>query len=284
MANTAITELIVNPVNEKIYGTNVSGIEFDTLVESIRIQGIISPIVITKEKKILSGHRRYFAAKQLGLSKVPTVVKNGFKDEFEEMEAILESNKHRDKTNEQKANEYVMYRTLETAKAKKRQAAAGKKKSNDENKEGISEGAARDLAAKNINWSGKTADAAVKVVGVISQLTEKKMEDEAEKLREELNKSVNKANKSAKIILDRLEGKETEELPPAEKTEDMKKIAKRVKRYAEKIASDLVYVKMDELTTKNKFKNDLKTALTLLEKEVGDWLDNNPFEMPGTKK
>jgi ParB/RepB/Spo0J family partition protein len=48
--------------------------EFLGLVASIRSEGILQPLLINKEGLILAGHRRYEAALEIGLTKVPVKV------------------------------------------------------------------------------------------------------------------------------------------------------------------------------------------------------------------
>lgn len=52
--------------------------EMDNLIESIREHGILSPIIArpieNNEYEIISGHRRLFAGKQAGLTKIPAMV------------------------------------------------------------------------------------------------------------------------------------------------------------------------------------------------------------------
>lgn len=55
------------------------GIEMDMLVESIKEFGIITPLIVRSVEdgyEIVSGHRRYEAARKAGLEKVPTFVRD----------------------------------------------------------------------------------------------------------------------------------------------------------------------------------------------------------------
>ncbi|MBM7562901.1 ParB N-terminal domain-containing protein [Fusibacter tunisiensis] len=60
------------------------GDRFNDMVESIKQYGVIVPIVVRKvddKYEILSGHNRVNAAKEAGLTEVPTVVKEGLTEE-----------------------------------------------------------------------------------------------------------------------------------------------------------------------------------------------------------
>jgi ParB family chromosome partitioning protein len=60
------------------------GDRFNDMVESIKQYGVIVPIVVRKvddKYEILSGHNRVNAAKEAGLTEVPTVIKEGLTEE-----------------------------------------------------------------------------------------------------------------------------------------------------------------------------------------------------------
>jgi ParB family chromosome partitioning protein len=60
------------------------GDRFNDMVESIKNYGVIVPIVVRKKDdkyEILSGHNRVNAAKEAGLTEVPTVIKEGLTEE-----------------------------------------------------------------------------------------------------------------------------------------------------------------------------------------------------------
>lgn len=60
-----------HPENERIYASR----SVDDLVQSIRQQGILVPLVATPNMVLLSGHRRHRAALELGLSEVPVQIR-----------------------------------------------------------------------------------------------------------------------------------------------------------------------------------------------------------------
>lgn len=67
-----VDELVPNPENPR---RNIIGDpEFAGLVASIRSEGMIQPILIDEDNIILAGHRRWEAARLLGLSSVPVRV------------------------------------------------------------------------------------------------------------------------------------------------------------------------------------------------------------------
>ena len=74
--------------------------DMGNLIESIRQQGIISPLIVraiesTDEYEVISGHRRLHAAVKAGLSEVPALIYP--LDRSEAMIAVVDSNLHREK-------------------------------------------------------------------------------------------------------------------------------------------------------------------------------------------
>ena len=72
--------------------------EMEVLVDSIKEQGILSPIIARPlengEYEIISGHRRLFASKRAGLTEVPALVVEMDRDNA--AIALVDSNLHRD--------------------------------------------------------------------------------------------------------------------------------------------------------------------------------------------
>ena len=83
--------LKVNPKIEYFFD-DITGSEWTDFVESIRRNGVLTPIVIDDSTcKIISGNQRYRACKELGIGHVP-VEKRVFRTNDEETLAIIESN------------------------------------------------------------------------------------------------------------------------------------------------------------------------------------------------
>ncbi len=74
--------------------------DMGNLIESIRQQGILSPLIVraiesTDEYEVISGHRRLHAAIKAGLSEVPALIYP--LDRSEAMIAVVDSNLHRER-------------------------------------------------------------------------------------------------------------------------------------------------------------------------------------------
>ena len=68
------------------------------LVESIMLNGILTPVIVRKiendEYEMISGHRRLFAVKQIGLDKIPAIIKRYSDDDA--ILAMVDSNLQRE--------------------------------------------------------------------------------------------------------------------------------------------------------------------------------------------
>ena len=96
--NIALSHIKPSPINDEIY----SPTDLSELKQSIQNFGLLEPIVISKEtKNIISGHRRYYSLKQLGVKEV----------EVREVEVenetiqLIQHNQHRQKTTSDILNE-----------------------------------------------------------------------------------------------------------------------------------------------------------------------------------
>lgn len=126
--------------------------DIDILADSLQTHGQIHPILIDKERRIVSGRRRWFAAKQLGWENIQVQIINDLTEqEIEQL--IVASNQQRKKTFfELLAEARFVLGTLGTSQGKERELI------------GLSEEDALiakdrfDLAAKYINadFSGRT--------------------------------------------------------------------------------------------------------------------------------
>ena len=97
--------------------------DMDNLTESIKAQGIISPLIVrpienTDEYEVISGHRRLHAAIKAGLSEVPALIYP--LDRNEAMIAVVDSNLHRERIlPSEKAYSYKMKMEAKKAQGKR---------------------------------------------------------------------------------------------------------------------------------------------------------------------
>jgi hypothetical protein len=130
-----LSEIHPSPENDELYSpVRDDDPEIIALAESIRKYGIQEPLVITTDNFILSGHRRYAAARLAGLDtvkcRVEDVIHNGHRDEI--VKRLREYNRQREKSFDEKMREIAVesdpdeaYTTLVKARrARSRVAAA----------------------------------------------------------------------------------------------------------------------------------------------------------------
>jgi len=154
-------ELEPHPKNGEIYGdTESAGDLNETFINSVREKGVLEPLVITNGKQIISGHRRWLAAKATDTDRVP-VRKSEFDSDLAEREALIEFNRQREKTPGQIVNEFEEMLAIEEDRAKERKIAnlkQGDEQPERENFHTRDEGRATERAAEKVNAdvSGRT--------------------------------------------------------------------------------------------------------------------------------
>ena len=103
--------LKVHPRNAEFFD-DVDGAEFDRLVESIKDHGVLTPLRVTKDMTIISGHQRVRAAIQAGCSDVPVIFDES-DDENDVLMKLIETNFGRMKNDPIKQAKWVKeYETL----------------------------------------------------------------------------------------------------------------------------------------------------------------------------
>ena len=99
-------------LNDHLYDpVNESEPSFLALVENIRENGILEPIVVSADGYILSGHRRHAAAQYLELERIPVRIRHdisyyGDQDEF--LQLLASYNRQRVKTTAEQLREEVV--------------------------------------------------------------------------------------------------------------------------------------------------------------------------------
>ena len=168
------TELRPHPLNARIYGADETAAEF---VASVRERGILVPLVIKADGTIISGHRRWQAARAIGMVTVPVEVVD-YADELEERQAIIEFNRQREKTFSQKMAEAEELKAIESEQARRRMSAAAQAQ-----RQGMqtfadpAKGTARDKVAEMVGLgSGENYRKAAKIWAAAKQGDEKARE------------------------------------------------------------------------------------------------------------
>ena len=98
-----------SPENDKLYRpVNPDDPEIRELAASIRKHGILQPIVITLDGYILSGHRRYAAAKLAGLRQIPCTLEQICRNDELFVPLLREHNRQREKTDSERLREEIV--------------------------------------------------------------------------------------------------------------------------------------------------------------------------------
>lgn len=148
--------LYPHELNSAVYGTDDLPAEF---LDSIQQFGIITPLTVLEDNTIISGHRRWLAAKQLGLQEIPVLIVR-IEDDLDIAQAIIEANRQREKTFSVKMREAEVLRKIETERAQQRHAATGGRGSKDMCPD-TPLGQSRDAVADQVGiGSGRTYDRA----------------------------------------------------------------------------------------------------------------------------
>src|ERR1035441_4463422 len=129
-----IHELTPHPLNQKIYGTVKPDAE---LLKSVAENGVLQPLILDSKQTILAGHRRWMACKILakrhskklvrtnGYENVPCVVSQNKGLDAERV--LIEANRQRIKTAQQRIREFKELKRIETELAKERMSAGDRK-------------------------------------------------------------------------------------------------------------------------------------------------------------
>jgi len=163
-----------HPKNAEIYGDTDDVDDLDvTFKESVAEKGVLEPLVITNGKEIISGHRRWLAARDAGLGSVP-VRYSEFDDELAEREALIEFNRQREKTPGQVVNEFEEMLEIERQRGRESQGPNSSKNLLEK------DGDAKTRAAEKVN-----ADVSGETLRKGKNVKEKaESDDEPEEVRE----------------------------------------------------------------------------------------------------
>jgi hypothetical protein len=208
-----------HPLNAEIYGDAAD----DELVARVQMMGVLTPLLISHDGTVISGHRRLDAATRLGLAEVPVIV-SPLRDFLDLEEVLIESNRQRQPSNEQRVREYRHLKALRLARAGARgprpvpapvpppaEAALGtpppptppqrplggglpalpRVDAAPPDEEGVDRRIAREAraeAARQVGGSATALEKGARVVEYIDALAHAERRDEAEDLRQLLNR------------------------------------------------------------------------------------------------
>jgi len=194
--NIPLSELKPHPQNAVIYADSAD----DELIESIEKLDVLQPLVITFDKRIVSGHRRFDAYQRLGYTEVPCV-EFPSRDETDILEALVMLNRQREKTSEQIAREAEVLMQVERERARSRMLATQNNRAARQHVAyPVTQGKSTDVVGEKLGVSGETIRRSIKVVEKIDELTNEGETEKALELRTTLNTSVSKAHSQVKAM------------------------------------------------------------------------------------
>lgn len=246
MEERLINDIKPHPQNDRIYGDSYD----DDFLESIKKYGMDTPVKITPDGVIISGHRRWSACKALKHDTIP-VQEIDETDPDKLVELLITNNVQREKTNDMKAREFKVLKQIEEQRAAARRQASQNNNTAKAVVENlppqVTTGKSRDIAAQKIGWSGRTAEQAEKVIDHIDEIKESEPE-KAEHLTQELNKSVSGA---------------ANKIRPQKKSKEQKKEANPLKvKTKEMEAAFEVLIKQVAKAKKDNWKTISKETIT----------------------
>ena len=109
-----VDKLKPHPLNFEIYSVREK--EDEELLESVKMHGVLQPVVVASDYTIISGVRRWRVAKQAGLREIPCIVR----DFDNQVVALVEYNRYRVKTPREIYNEAQVLRKELEPKARER--------------------------------------------------------------------------------------------------------------------------------------------------------------------
>ena len=102
--------LRVHPRNQEFFD-DIEGRAYEQFKESIKNDGVVTPLIVAPDMTIVSGHQRLKACEDLGIKKVPVIIREDLDDEDEKLKKLLATNFGRTKNDPAKqvkvAAEYV---------------------------------------------------------------------------------------------------------------------------------------------------------------------------------
>jgi protein gp37 len=209
------SELRPHQKNVEIYGDEVE----ETFVENVRKCGILTPLLVTFDNRIISGHRRNKAAKRLTIHEVPIVVFPS-QDEDDILEALILSNRDtRQRTPEQEGREFITLKDIARRREGKNKGGRPSQKQKPQvtsptvstvSVKPATRIGAGDIAARQLNISRQKGERAALAVQVMEKLEEGGKKLEAHQIRQQLKKNAGRAYRLAKEL-------EPLTLPPEEK-------------------------------------------------------------------
>lgn len=89
--NVSVDILKIHPRNAEFFD-DISGDEYERFKKSIQEDGILSPILVSPDMTIISGHQRTKALRELGIKLVPIIIREDLIEDNEKLKVLLAAN------------------------------------------------------------------------------------------------------------------------------------------------------------------------------------------------
>jgi protein gp37 len=188
-----VGQLRPHPRNDGIYGDPRESQDFAAFVQDVKENGI-HPLIVAEDMTIVGGHRRYYAALELGVAEVNAAIYR-YESETDKLAALIADNNVRVKSNWQRANEADALMEIARDRAKRRQIRKSADFVVELFPQQTDNGKARDEVGAQLGVSGRTVGDMLFVKDEIDALAGAGETAEAERLKSALNQSVNGAAK-----------------------------------------------------------------------------------------
>ena len=156
--NWPIDRLEASPLSREVFGEPGHSEEDEALLEDIKIRGLEQPLDVLPNGTVIGGHRRLWAAKELGMDEVPVAVREELKDDEEAIAAfVLRDNlMNRNLRPSQIAKSYLKAKEIPVEKGGLGGRHGGDQEARGKNLPLASQGRAIDLFGKVVGLSGET--------------------------------------------------------------------------------------------------------------------------------
>lgn len=91
ITNISIEVLKIHPRNQEFFD-DISGEDYERFKTSISEDGVITPLIVAPDMTIISGHQRTKACLDLGIKKIPVIIREDIEDEDEKLKLLLATN------------------------------------------------------------------------------------------------------------------------------------------------------------------------------------------------
>lgn len=101
ITNISIEVLKIHPRNQEFFD-DISGEDYERFKTSIREDGVVTPLIVAPDMTIISGHQRTKACIDLGINRVPVIIREDIDNEDEKLKLLLATNFGRTKNDPSK--------------------------------------------------------------------------------------------------------------------------------------------------------------------------------------